>query len=71
MTEEQIEQKAEEYSDAFIAKGVAKASYIKGYNEATKELLKKWVELYKPKVGNIPPTPIQVETEQFLSEVEK
>ena len=36
-----------------------------------KELLKKWVELYKPKVGNIPPTPIQVETEQFLSEVEK
>ena len=39
--------------------------------EQAKKLLKKWVELYKPKVGNIPPTPIQVETEQFLSEVEK
>ena len=32
-----------------------------------KELLTKWVELFKPKGGNIPPTPIQVETEQFLS----
>ena len=32
-----------------------------------KELLSKWVELFKPKGGNIPPTPIQVETEQFLS----
>ena len=38
-----------------------------------KELLKKWVELFKPKGGNIPPTPIQVDTEQFLkdSKVEK
>ena len=36
-----------------------------------KELLAKWVELFKPKGGNIPPTPIQVKTEQFLSEVEK
>ncbi len=36
-----------------------------------KELLKKWVELFKPKVGNIPPTPIQVETEQFLKDLEK
>jgi len=36
-----------------------------------KELLAKWVELFKPKGGNIPPTPIQVETEQFLREVEK
>ena len=33
-----------------------------------KELLAKWVELFKPKVGNIPPTPIQVATEQFLKE---
>ena len=40
MTEKQIEQKAEGYSDAFIAKGVAKASYIKGYKEATKDLEK-------------------------------
>ena len=33
-----------------------------------KELLTKYVELFKPKGGNIPPTPIQVETEQFLRE---
>ena len=33
-----------------------------------KELLTRWVELFKPKGGNIPPTPIQVETEQFISE---
>ena len=32
-----------------------------------KELLTQWVELFKPKGGNIPPTPVQVETEQFLS----
>ena len=36
-----------------------------------KELLTKWVELFKPKGGNIPLTPIQVETEQFISGVEK
>lgn len=36
-----------------------------------KELLTKWVELFKPKGGNIPPTPIQVDTEQFISEIEK
>lgn len=36
-----------------------------------KELLKKWVELFKPKGSNIPPTPIQIATEQFISEVEK
>ena len=36
-----------------------------------KELLTKWVELFKPKGGNISPTPIQVETEQFIREVEK
>lgn len=34
-----------------------------------KELLTKWVELFRPKGGNILPTPIQVETEQFLSGV--
>ena len=45
-----------------------------GYNKASerltkaKELLTRWVELFKPKGGNIPPTPIQVETEQFISE---
>ena len=36
-----------------------------------KKLLTKWVELFKPKGGNIPPTPIQVETEQFIREAEK
>ncbi len=36
-----------------------------------RELLAKWVELFKPKGGNMPPTPIQVATEQVLSEVEK
>ena len=48
-----------------------------GYNKANerltkaKKLLTRWVELFKPKGGNIPPTPVQVETEQFISEVEK
>ena len=36
-----------------------------------KDLLAKWVELFKPKGGNFPPTLIQVDTEQFLNEVEK
>lgn len=37
-----------------------------------KELLAKWVELFKPKLEGFPKTPIQVDTEQFLnSEVEK
>ena len=31
-----------------------------------KELLTKWIELFKPKGGNILPTPIQIETEQFI-----
>ena len=36
-----------------------------------KELLAKWVELYKPKYETVLPTPIQVDTEQFLKEIEK
>lgn len=36
-----------------------------------KELLTKWVELFEPKSGDIPPTPIQVDTEQFLRKIEK
>lgn len=36
-----------------------------------KELLKQWVGLYKPKLEGYPITPIQVDTEQFLSEVDK
>lgn len=45
----------------------------KTFSNLTKatELLAKWVELFKPKGGNIPPTPIQVDTEQFLKEIEK
>ena len=45
---------------------------IKKQFTKARELLTKWVELFKPK-GNssIPPTPIQVETEQFLREVEE
>ena len=39
---------------------------VNGKLYKAKELLTKWVELFKPKGGNIPPTPIQVETEQFL-----
>ena len=35
-----------------------------------KKLLTKWVELFKPKGGNISPTPIQIETEQFIIGVE-
>jgi hypothetical protein len=36
-----------------------------------KELLAKWVELFKPKSNIALPIPIQVDTEQFLMEVEK
>lgn len=36
-----------------------------------KVLLAKWVELYKPKLEDFPKPPIQVDTEQFLSEVEE
>ena len=42
--------------------------HIEGQLIKAKELLAKWVELFKPKRGNIPPTPVQVETEQFLNE---
>ena len=36
-----------------------------------KEFLKRWVELSKPKLEGYPIPPIQEQTEQFLSEVEK
>ena len=36
-----------------------------------KELLKQWVELYKPKLEGYPITPIQEQTEQFIKEIEK
>lgn len=35
-----------------------------------KELLAKWVELFKPKLEDFPKTPIQIATEQFLKELE-
>ena len=76
-----VEKKAEEWvknafpNDEFKQSGISRAlvEFAElGYNKANerlikaKELLTKWVELFKPKGGNIPPTPIQVETEQFL-----
>ena len=36
-----------------------------------KELLKRWVELYKPKLEGYPITPIQKDTEEFFKELEK
>ena len=44
-----------------------KSQWISQQLTKAKELLTQWVELFKPKGGNIPPTPVQVETEQFLS----
>ena len=81
-----FEKKAEEWvknvfpNDEFKQSGISSAlvEFAElGYNKANerltkaKELLTKWVELFSPKGGNIPKTPIQVETEQFLIEVEK
>ena len=37
--------------------------------DKAKELLAKWVELFKPKNNIALPIPIQVDTEQFLKEV--
>ena len=39
--------------------------------EEAKQLLKKWVELFKPKLEGYPITPIQEQTEQFLNNLEK
>ena len=76
-----FEKKAEEWvknafpNDEFKQSGISRAlvEFAElGYNKANERLIKakepltKWVELFKPKGGNIPPTPIQVETEQFL-----
>ena len=78
---EEIEKKAIKWvknvfpNDEFKQSGISRAlvefaefGYNKSNEQLTKakELLTKWVELFKPKGGNIPPTPIQVETEQFL-----
>ena len=76
-----FEKEAEEWvknvfpNDEFKQSGISRAlvDFAElGYNKSNerltkaKELLTKWVELFSPKGGNIPKTPIQVETEQFL-----
>ena len=81
-----FEKQAEEWvknvfpNDEFKQSGISSAlvEFAElGYNKANerltkaKELLTKWVELFSPKGGYIPKTPIQAETEQFLIEVEK
>lgn len=43
-------------------------SRMKDQLTKAKELLAKWVELYKPKLEGYPITPIQEQTEQFLEE---
>ena len=78
---EEIEKKALKWvknvfpNDEFKQSGISSAlvEFAElGYNKANerltkaKELLTKWVELFKPKGGNVPLTPIQAETEQFL-----
>ena len=77
-----FEKKAEEWvknafpNDEFKQSGISRAlvDFAElGYNKANErltkatELLTKWVELFRPKGGNILPTPIQVETEEFLN----
>ena len=63
----------DEFKQSGISRALVEFAEL-GYNKANerlikaKELLTRWVELFKPKGGNIPPTPIQVETEQFLKE---
>lgn len=52
-------------------KDIKDKSEVIGQLTKAKELLAKWVEYFKPKGGNIPPTPIQVDTEQFLKEIKK
>ena len=54
---------------------LCRAEYQYNYEQLTKakDLLAKWVELFKPKLEGYPIIPIQEQTEQFLkdSEVEK
>lgn len=60
-------------ADCNTCTSACKTENIEMKNNLTKakELLKQWVELYKPKLEGYPITPIQEQTEQFLSEVEK
>ena len=81
-----FEKEAEEWvknvfpNDEFKQSGISRAlvEFAEfGYNKANErltkatELLTKWVELFSPKVSNIPKIPIEVETEQFLMGVKK
>lgn len=43
--------------------------YTEQFTKA-KELLKQWIELYKPKLEGYPITPIQEQTEQFFKDCE-
>ena len=69
LLEENAELKAKNkwYSEQVCNKECAE---VWGDLTKAKALLAKWVELFKPKGGNMPPTPIQVETEQFLKDSE-
>ena len=61
----------DEFKQSGISRALVEFAEL-GYNKANERLTKanklltKWVELFSPKGGNIPKTPIQVETEQFL-----
>ena len=70
---EEGQDKGYEYLRSYIAPCVTRA-YIAGAEprekqlEKAKELLKKWVSLYSPKLKDFPKPPIQEETENFLQE---
>ena len=69
MTETELEKENAELKDKLEVVIEVGNTCLNGLNKEltkAKELLTKWVELFRPKGGNIPPTPIQVETEQFL-----
>ena len=61
----------DEFKQSGVSRALVEFSEF-GYNKANERLTKanklltKWAELFSPKGGNIPPTPIQLETEQFL-----
>ena len=54
-----------------LAKLKKENAELNGELAQAKGLLTKWVELFSPKDDNIPKTPIQVETEQFINEGKK
>ena len=66
----------DEFKQSEISRALVKFAES-GYNKANErlikaqELLTKCVEVFSPIGGSIPPTPIQVETEQFLMGVKK